>query len=307
MKVTLRQIEILVAAAEEEHFGRAAERLYISQPSVSKEVRHLEQALHATFFFRSTRGVTLTDDGRHAAQQAAEILERVRQLERSMADRGDAGRTRRTVTIAASPSIVDDFLPAAVSLAEDALPDVWLSSRDVETGEVARAVAESRADIGLGHFVATQNGLERESISNDAVVGVLRHDHPAADGNTLDLGELRDLPLLIWPREINPAYYDFLISVCESMGLHPYILTAPPKVMGLRSYFLTEGRAFALFAEGTAPRISRGLTALPLAHPTTLPLDMTWRQDDAPDPTLRAVREFLKDAARNHRTGPDQR
>lgn len=297
MAVTLRQLEIFLAAAEEEHFGRAARRLYLSQPAVSKEVRALEHSLRTDLFLRSPRGVTLTPNGAQAARLAFDIMERVRRLERSMTPEAVEGAGQRTVTVAASPSIVDGFLPAAVSRAEKGLPEILLRSRDVETGQVGRAVAAGEADLGLGHFVATEGGLHRESIRRDPIVGVVRRDRAAGAG-VLSAQMLGNLPLLIWPRQTNPAYYDFLLALCRSMGFSPDILTAPPRVMGLRSYYLTEGRAFALFPEATGPRLSPGLVALPLERAADIPLDMVWR-DDEPASPLPAVRAFLHDVARH--------
>lgn len=295
MALTLRQLEIFAAAAAEEHFGRAAERLMLSQPAVSKEVRNLERSLRTALFVRGPRGVTLTDDGHHVATRAADILTRVRDLE-SMKDPASSHRRRaapRTVvTVAASPSVVDGLLPRALSRADTDLPGVDLRALEVDTGAVASAVLDGRADVGLGHFVDASEGLERVTIAEDAVVAVIRSDHPAAGGARLDLADIGSLPLLIWSREVSPAYYDFLLSVCESMGPRPRTLTAPLRLMGAHSYLLTEGRAFGLFPEQTAARIAPGLAALPLRRRAALPLDMVWRRQ-ASEQAVASVRRYL--------------
>lgn len=294
MAITLRQLEVFLAVAEEQNFGRAAERLYVSQPSVSKEVRNLEQTLRSLLLVRTSRGAVLTEDGRFVVERAAEILANVHNLEETMLDSGNAPKKPRTITIAASPSIVDYLLPQIFSNAETSLPRVELVDLQVETGEVAQAVAQSDGDVGLGHFVSEPTGVRRLAIGQDEVLGVLSVDHPAAAGGALDLADVSNLPLLMWPRERNPAYFDFLIRVCEASGPRPYILTAPPRVIGVRSYFLTEGRAFTLVAAGSVSRIGAGLRALPLRDPAHLPLHMVWRFSEESDPSLRLVRRLIK-------------
>src|SRR5262245_30900207 len=112
MKLTLRQLEVLVAAADAATFSEAARNLGISQPSLSEAIRRVESELGATLFDRNTRSVALTVDGRHTVAIAREVVREFRLGLESIIDRSRARRAR--VTIAALPSVACAVLPGAV-------------------------------------------------------------------------------------------------------------------------------------------------------------------------------------------------
>ncbi|ALE06890.1 hypothetical protein AL755_17870 [Arthrobacter sp. ERGS1:01] len=290
----MRQVEIFVAVAEELHFGRAAEALHISQPTVSQEISRLEKTLGLSLFDRSRRSASLTpagevmaEEGRALMAQAASLVGRVKLYEESR---------MRTAVIVASPSVVNQLLPAVISRAEHVLPQVQISESAVDTGQVSSTLASERGDIGLGRFLDEIPGFTKATIADEQVFVAVSRAHPLAGGESIELQELHDLPLLLWPREQNPAYYDFLLQLCTERGLSPMVLVSPPKIVGSRRYLLSEARAFSLVPASMVGHMSEDLSTLPLAVPATLALEMQWRSSDV-RPQLKMLRKLIREEA----------
>lgn len=294
MGITLRQVEIFVAVADHLHFGRAAEALHISQPTVSQEVGRLEKALKLPLFDRSHRSASLTPagevmatEGRLLLAQAEGLVGRVRLYEES--------RMRQAVVVA-SPSVINQLLPAVISRAEQVLPQVQISELDVDTGEVSGTLVAEHGDIGLGRFLDDVEGFRKEAIGQEQVFVALSRNHPLAAGAFIDLRALEDLPLLLWPREQNPAYYDYLLKICNERGLSPLILVSPPRIVGSRRYLLSESRAFSLVPASMVGHMSEDLSTLPLETAATLSLEMQWRASDV-RPQLKMLRKLIREEA----------
>jgi DNA-binding transcriptional LysR family regulator len=294
MSLTLRQVEIFVAVAEHLHFGRAAEALHISQPTVSQEVSRLEKALGLPLFDRSRRSASLTaagevmaTEGRLLMGQADGLVGRVRLYEESR---------MREAMVVASPSVINQLLPAVMSRAEQVLPQVQISESAVETGAVSATLDNEHGDIGLGRFLDDMEGFAKEQLVNEQVFVALSRNHPLAVGNTIDLMELEDVPLLLWPREQNPSYYDYLLQLCTERGLSPLILVSPPRIVGSRRYLLSESRAFSLVPASMVGHLSEDLITLPLERTATVALEMQWRISDV-RPQLKALRTLIREEA----------
>ncbi|MBH0023055.1 LysR family transcriptional regulator [Salinibacterium sp. SWN248] len=294
MKITLRQVEIFVAVADAGHFGRAAEALEISQPTVSQEVSRLERALGVALLDRSGRSATLTQAGEAMATEGRHLLTHANQVVRDV-QLFEPSRIR-TARVVASPSVVNRLLPAVISRAEQSLSSVRIEDVLVDTGGVSAHLVSEHADIGLGRFLEATEGYESEVIVREQIFVAVSRNHPLANTTDIELPELGDLPLLLWPREQNPAYFDYLLEICTSRGLSPLLLVSPPRIVGSRLYLLSESRAFSLVSAALIGHLPEDLVAIPLAQPATLPLEMQWRANDN-RPQLAALRDLIREVA----------
>ncbi|MDI2124523.1 LysR family transcriptional regulator [Yinghuangia seranimata] len=295
MGVTLRQVEVFVSVADHLHFGRAAEALHISQPTVSQEVARLERALGVPLFDRSGRSVRLTPAGEAMVEQGRGLLAQADRLVRDV--RMYEASRLKTVRVVATPSVVNRLLPAVIKRAERELPDVTIDDVAVDTGAVAAQLAAEHGDLGLGRFLAPLDGYTAQVVAHEPVFAALSRDHPSASGDAVDLAALHDLPLLLWPREQNPRYHDRLRAICAERGLDPFLLVSPPRIVGSRLYLLAEGRAFSLVPHSVTASLPEGVRALPLTTPAELPLEMQWRDGDT-RPHMRALRDLIVAEAR---------
>ncbi len=285
MDATLSQLRAFHAVAEELNFGRAAARLGIAQPTISKEVRRLEQAVGAPLFARSAGGTTLTRAGEVLRPHAAAVLEQAERF--GAAARAAAREARRVVRVAASPSIVNRLLPEILRAVDDHDLGVSMEVLEVETGEVLAAVETGRADLGIGHLIGEPGRAVTRDLGRDEIRVLLHRALVPGGVPHVDLRRLANVPLLLWPRERSPIYYDFLLDACRSRGLEPLVLMGTSRISGSWSYFLQDARAFALVPADFAQQEARGvLVSLPLDPALHIPLQAAWSRNPPDDVAL---------------------
>ncbi len=178
MHLTMRQLEVLVAAAEAATFSEAARSLGISQPSLSEVVRRMESELGVTLFDRSTRSVALTTDGRHTVAIAREVVREFRLGLESIADRSRARRAR--VTVATLPSVACAVLPAALQDLLRQHPGTEIALHDVLHERAIALVRDGIADLAVTVRPASLDGLDFVDLGADALNLVCRRDHAMA-------------------------------------------------------------------------------------------------------------------------------
>lgn len=291
MKVTLRQAEFFTAVAAELHFGNAARTLFVSQSVVSQEIRRLEENLGVLLFDRSTRNVRLTSAGERLEPIALELCGSARRFE-EVSKRLSGDRANR-LRLAATPSAMDDIVPLVLRRAEELLPQLQVEDVAVETGEVGDALVNGGCDVGIGRYIDVAGDYRFEVIRSEPLFVALSSAHPLAGNSSIELAQLADLPVLLWPRERNPRYYDRLMEVCATAGLEPLVLVSRPRIIGARSYLISDNRAFGLIPQSTAGHPAPGIVTIPLAVQELLPLEMAWLDGD-PRPQLHAFLDLVR-------------
>ncbi|MEU0467755.1 LysR family transcriptional regulator [Amycolatopsis sp. NPDC006131] len=196
-----RELRYFVTVAEELHFGRAAERLGIAQPPLSRAIRQLEQRLGARLLDRDRRGVALTDAGRVLLREARVALDAVTAAARRTRRAADPHRPLVLVTKAgASHELLQRLLDAAAAEPEVPPVEVLLC----EVGEQAGLLRDGRADVAIMHRPFDDlAGFDTEDLVVEGQVAILPAAHPLAARAQLTLAEVSDvpdLPIARWPR-----------------------------------------------------------------------------------------------------------
>lgn len=269
-RVTLRQLEAFVAVADAGGFTAGAALLGRSQPTVSKEVQALERTLRRQLVERAPRRTGLTAAGRQLLAQARRVLAEVAELERAAPAPGDRRAVR--VRLACSPSVSNRLLPALLQEVERSLPGHEIVVKEVETGSVEGLVEQGQVDLGLCHHPRHTPATRIDVLGDDELVLVGQHAVLAAVTDPGDLRALAATPLLLWPRENHPEYFDSLVSVCRARGLSPLILIGADRLSGARSYLLAQGRAVSIVPRDAAPALDPALAGLPLGPDARAPL-----------------------------------
>ncbi|GAO11972.1 putative LysR family transcriptional regulator [Streptomyces lydicamycinicus] len=192
-----------VAVAEELHFGRAAQRLGIAQPPLSRAIRQLERRLGAALLERSSRAVTLTEAGAVLLREARAALDAVEAAERRTRRAALAATGRPGVVLAtkagASSELLAEMLAAYAAEPDAVTVDLLLCG----IGEQERMLRDGRADVALLHLpFDTTAGFDTEELCTEGQVVILPAGHPLAGRaqvRTADVTELPDLPMPRWP------------------------------------------------------------------------------------------------------------
>lgn len=221
--IELRLWRQFVAVAEALHFGRAAQRLHMTQPPLTQAIAHLEQLLLVRLFERSTRSVRLTAAGAALLPEARELLVRAQALPglaRASAD-GEAGRLR----LAFVSTVGFDVLPRWVLAFREHCPKVQLELVEA-TGDVQLQALE-RGEIDAGFLLHSPGfsppGLACQRIARDPLVVALPAQSVLAGKATLTLKDLLDQPLVIFPRRILPSLYDAIFAMYHAAGQLPRV------------------------------------------------------------------------------------
>jgi DNA-binding transcriptional LysR family regulator len=210
------RLQCFVALAEELHFHRAAERVHLSQPAMSQQVRTLERELGVQLAHRTKRTVVLTPAGEVFLREARKTLRQIDQAV-SLAQRTDRGEIGQLTVGVTSPGLYVMF-PETVRLFRAALPRVGVIVRELTTAEQEKALRAGDIDVGLIHPPLDDIELTAEEVARVPFQLALPDDHRLAGNESLELAELAGEPFVIFPREIAPQLYDMIISLCRDAG-----------------------------------------------------------------------------------------
>ncbi|WP_157254472.1 LysR family transcriptional regulator [Nonomuraea typhae] len=272
----LRLLTYFVAIAEERHFGRAAVRLHMTQPPLSRAIRRLEADLGATLLHRSPAGVTLTAAGQALLEEARTLLEQ-------------AAQARARVTAASTLTIgtlAGNAEQARIRLADGFRarhPDVTVRIREADLSDPAAGLRAGLADVALTRLPFDRSGLRVHVLREDPVGAVLRADDPLARRDVLHLRDLAGRRWFQFPDGTDPLWRDYWNAGEPREG--PVVRTVEECVQAV----LWNGTV------GLTPlphHLPEGLTAVRLADQPPSPVVVAWA-DSAGNPLIRSFLDLV--------------
>jgi DNA-binding transcriptional LysR family regulator len=221
MAPSLNQLRYFCELANTGNFGRAADRLHMSQPPLSRQIASLEQDLGTALFVRSPKGVALTAAGRQFLSDATEILRLVAQAKRNAAatGRGEAGQLTMGFTMCAAYSVVPDLTRRY----QRAFPDVDLRVRELMPNALESDLKNGVIDIAIS-FPGNEGSLfEVRPLFREPLNLVLPERHPLAKSRKIKVKDLARERFLIVPRDQVPSLHDSIVQCCRAAGFDPVI------------------------------------------------------------------------------------
>lgn len=272
----LRLVRYFVAVAEELHFGRAAERLHIAQPSLSRAIRDLEQQLGTDLFTRTKRSVRLTDAGWTLWREAPRALTEFERVldETRRVGRGEVGELR----LGFLPSATIELVPALVRASRAAFPAVRLQLLELLDEPQLEALRERRLDLGLLRTARPGGDLMFEPLVREHLSVAVAHDHPLAGRKRVRYADLRDQPLILWPRPAAPETFDAVIAACRDAGFSPRAIqeaTSAYTIIGL----VAAGVGVSVLASSYRGRSGEDVVFIPITGSETT-LQLAWRRHE---------------------------
>src|SRR5574337_202010 len=200
----LRLLHYFVTVAEELHFGRAAQRLFISQPPLSVAIKQLEEELQAQLFERSSKGVHLTAAGEHLLERARQLLALSHQAAQETRD--VAQGTRGHLRLGFVGSSLYRGLPQALAQLQQTHPQVRVDMLEANSAEQVLGLQQLRLDMALVHSIQPPEGIASQLIVDEPFVVCLPDRHPLCAGANIDLAELRHDRLILFSNLVSPTY-----------------------------------------------------------------------------------------------------
>lgn len=282
----LRQLKYFVTVAEELSFVRAAQRLHMSQPPLSQQIKALEEELGVELLSRTRREVKLTEAGRVFLAESRELLEKAQAVAHRTRQAG--GGEQATLRVGMATSALFHVLPALLDRVRERLPRVSMTITDMNSDEQVRSLTVDRIDLGFIHARPDIRGLARCNVVVDTFAVALPASHALASRVDLTLRDLQAESIVAFSREHAPALFDALIASCQQEGFSPriaHVARHPASVLQMVQLGLGVSivpRAYS--AHAPANVVFRQLPSLG----ARLKIDALWREGN-PAPGLRRV------------------
>ncbi|MEM6348430.1 MAG: LysR substrate-binding domain-containing protein, partial [Bacteroidota bacterium] len=220
-QIEWRHYRYFLAVAEELHFRRAAERLFITQPGLSRQIVQLEERLGVKLFERDKRKVNLTPAGEYL-QQEISFIDRHLDLTRKnlrLIHQGVQGE----IKVGFIGTAMQAVIPNLLARLNEAYPLIQASLEEMSIGEQVAAIREDKLDIGFVRLASAPDGLEMRTVEEDTFSVVIPKDHELSEDNFQSLAQLSEEPFILFSVEYSPIYYDKIVSICEDHGFSPKI------------------------------------------------------------------------------------
>ncbi len=219
MNIELRHMRYFVAVAEERNFTRAAARLHIAQPPLSRQIQQLEELLGVQLFERDSRPLKLTDTGRFFYSHAVQLLAQTSELE-SMTRR--VGKIDRSLSVGFVGSTLYGMLPKIIRRFRGENSTVALSLHEMSTMDQIQALKEGRIDVGFGRIRHEDPSIRRVVLREERMIVALPLGHPLIETKpVLSLHDLVSETLIIFPQAPRPSYADQVLAAFHDRALKP--------------------------------------------------------------------------------------
>jgi DNA-binding transcriptional LysR family regulator len=266
-------LRYFAAVAEELHFGRAAERLRMSQPPLSEQIRGLEEMLGIALFERTRRQVMLTSAGRTLQAETVKLLAHAERVNEVMTG-VRSGRSGQ-LFLGCVPTGLFSALPAIL----DSLPNTLeVRVTEAHTSDIIAAVTDGSLDAGLVWEERAPRQLSIRALEHISFIAALHHSHRLAARKRVSLAELVADPVILPPRGVTPHQFDRINAAFRSEGLTPRLGQEASSVAAQLG-FVACGLGYALVPVHARQFAIRGIVFIPLRAPVeSVPLSLIWNQ-----------------------------
>ena len=297
----LRHLRYFVAVAETLNFSKAAARLHIAQPPLSRQIKQLEEELGTALLVRDRRSVVLTDAGRIFLQESRGILNQTSHAMDSVrrAAKGELGKLRVGIGSGLGQAVNRVLFEHVKSH-----PGVEVECQDILSSLQNVALVEREIDVGFMRPPVDTENLALHRLFEEPFYVYIRKNHPLARRRMLNLLDLKDEALLLYDRNVSRGVYDKTLELYREAGLTPRIIrthTAPYDEAGAVLVASGKGIYLGVGAVREKPGTSSGVALVPLDEPNAkVSAHVVWRKGEASGVVL-AFLETVKKVFRNNR------
>lgn len=294
--VELRHLRYFICVAEEKNIGRAALRLHISQPPLTRQIQQLEEQIGVQLFKRTNRGVELTDAGRVLYDDARNILGMTeRAVERSSkAAQGLLGR----VDVAIFGSGIFGAIPRLMRAFREAHPEVSIFLHNMVKDEQIDALRHGRITLAFNRLMRPVDGLVSETLLTEQLYVAIPTDSPLVGRTAVSMSELERVPLVLFPTGARPSFIDRVHDMCRACHFTPVVAQEVGDVVHAVALVAT-GFGVTLVPQSATAMALPGITYRPLHHPVDSQVDLCciYRDDDQ-SPILQSLLASMRQAAK---------
>ena len=278
----LRHLRYFVAVAEELNFTRAAEKLHLAQPSLTRQIHNLEEELGVTLLDRTKNQVSLTQEGVSFLVEAKRLValsvESMKSVQRF--SRGESSQLNLGYLF----KFNFNLLSATLKTSYQNYPEIVVNLFDMSPAEQIRALEERKIDLGFVGLRPPENGngsaaLGWECVARHNVVVVLATHHPLAKKNKVNIADIKTLFFVTMSEASHPGSRAWLNSLCKPAGFTPRVLQDVEFEAGIMT-FVAEGLGVALAREQIKNLPHPGVVFRPVADAVQADYGIAWHRDN---------------------------
>jgi DNA-binding transcriptional LysR family regulator len=221
MNIELRHLEYFRAVAEELNFGRAAERLFISQPGLSRQIKQMEEILEVQLFERTKRRVELTAAGNYLKSEVDYIFNHLELTKTQLKEiaTGNIGELRIGFLGSAAHTVLPELL---VKISQN-FPGIQTTMEELSNSLQVEMLEKDKLDLGFVRLARVPGPLQMKVVNQDTFSVVLPLEHPLSDGKFRNVGQLKEENFILFSHDYSSIYFDKIMSICEDQGFSPKI------------------------------------------------------------------------------------
>ena len=220
-QLELRHYKYFLAVAEELHFRKAAEKLFISQPGLSRQIKQMEAVLEVQLFVRSKKKVRLTSAGEYLRGEMEFILNHLELVQKQLRLIGDGNSGE--IRIGFLGSAMQHVVPKLLLQLKDSLPGIKTSLEELSNTAQVNAIITDKLDLGFVRLARVPKEIKIKPVFEDTFSLVLPKDHVLDLSNFKGIHELAEAEFILFSQDYSPFYYDTVMSICEEAGFTPKV------------------------------------------------------------------------------------
>ncbi|MDN5217223.1 LysR family transcriptional regulator [Fulvivirgaceae bacterium BMA12] len=217
----LRHLKYFLMVAAEAHFRKASEKLFITQPGLSRQIKQLETGLGVRLFDRNNRKVRLTPAGKYLQREAENIFNQIDLVQRNarLISKGDLGELR----IGFVGSAVQQVIPSILVKLHEKYPDINTSLEEMPNTLQLEALDQEQLDVGFVRLKQLPSGMERKTVLKEGFSVVLPKNHRLNAATFKNVGQLSEEHFILFRSDYSTDYYDKVTSICKDQGFMPKV------------------------------------------------------------------------------------
>ncbi|WP_405206295.1 LysR family transcriptional regulator [Aquimarina sp. LLG6339-5] len=289
-QLELRHFTYFLAVAEELHFRKASERLFISQPGLSRQIKQMEDIIGAELFIRNKRNVSLTAAGEYLKKEIAYIFNHIdfTVKQTSLIDKGSEGEVRIGFLGSAIQTVIPDLLVKV----DKEYPKIQFSLEEMSNYDQVKSIVSDELDVGFVRLARVPDGVSIKAVQTDSFSLVLPKDHSLNKKNFKSVAQVSSEHFILFSSDYSSIYYDKIMSICEDKGFTPIV--SHKSVHAQTIFKLVEsGLGVAIVPTSLQHGFDLEVKFLEIPKiPQKAALSVIWKQDNR-NPALEKVKRFL--------------
>ncbi|WP_405380112.1 LysR family transcriptional regulator [Maribacter sp. LLG6340-A2] len=220
-QIEMRHLSYFLAVAQELHFRKAAEKLFISQPGLSRQIKQMEEILETQLFERNKKKVALTPAGHYLKYEVAFIFNHLEKVERQLKLVGDGNSGE--LRIGFLGSAMQDVIPSLLLKIKENYPRIRTSLEELSNTSQVDAVLNDRLDMGFVRLSRVPSTLQMKTVYKDSFSLVLPERYPMITREFEGMHQFANDEFILFSQAYSPYYYDTIISICKDAGFVPKV------------------------------------------------------------------------------------